>query len=89
MIETKHPPGAVLDLPILWIYVAMFNLLRIRNAGHARGIRSFCVATNLIDLMVETVRWKMFGQWVLIGGILVLCETAFSLLRPHDAETTE
>jgi hypothetical protein len=27
--EVRHPPQAVLDTPLLWIFVAMFNLLRL------------------------------------------------------------
>jgi hypothetical protein len=44
-IEIRHPPQAVLDTPLLWIFVAMFNLLRLRNGYSVRGLRVFCPAS--------------------------------------------
>ena len=44
MIEIRHPSGAVLDVPVLWLVVAILNSLRIRNDKAVRELRLFCVA---------------------------------------------
>src|ERR1700676_376173 len=77
--ELRHPAGAVLDTPILWILVSMFNLLRLRNGYSVSGLKIFCIGANLAGLAVETVRFKMFGPVALIQGIPLLGVTIFSV----------
>jgi hypothetical protein len=84
-IELRHPPHAVLDTPFLWIFVAMFNLMRIRNDYRVHLLKAFCVAANLVVLMAEVVRWKMFGSWALIAGVPVLCEAIFSIVQRQES----
>ncbi len=83
--ELRHPAGPVLDTPFLWILAAMFNLLRLGNGYRLEGLKSFCIAANLVVLVAETVRLKMFGPFVLIQGIPILAETIFSIVRKNDA----
>jgi hypothetical protein len=81
MIEIRHPTGAVLDVPVLWLVVAILNSLRIRHDTAVRELRLFCVAVNIIVLMIEIVRSKMFGAWTLVAALLILFETLFSIFR--------
>jgi hypothetical protein len=66
-IEILHLRGAILNIPFLWLLVAMLNFLRLRN-GYARvpGLMVTCVGANFVALTLETVRWKLFG-----GGIFL------------------
>jgi hypothetical protein len=84
-IEARHPPGAVLDTPFLWILAAMFNLLRLSNGYQVRWLKSFCVAANVVVLVAEVVRFKMFGPLQLIQGVPLLGEVIFSITRRKDA----
>jgi hypothetical protein len=84
MIEIRHPAGAVLNTPLLWILVAMFNLLRLRNGYEVEGLKAFCIAANLIALIVEVVRFKMFGPLILIQAVPILGETIFSVAGNND-----
>lgn len=81
LIELHRSPLPFLDTPFLWILVAMFNLLRLRNGYAVPLLRVFCVSANVVILIAEVVRWRMYGSWALIAGIPVLCETFFSLER--------
>ena len=80
-IEIWHPRGAVLDTPILWIVVAMINILRLRNGYGIKNLKAFCISANLILLVVEAVRFKMSGPTSLIQGIPTVAETLFSLTQ--------
>ena len=60
-IATMHPRGAVLDIPILWILVAMMNFLRLRNGYGVRGLRTSCIGANVMTLFIEIVRLKLVG----------------------------
>ncbi len=84
MTEIRHPAGAVLDTPFLWILVAMFNLLRLRNGYDVEGLKTFCIAANLVALVTEVVRFKMFGPLVLIQAVPILGETIFSVAGNND-----
>jgi hypothetical protein len=77
--EIRHPPGAVLDTGLLWIFLAMFNFLRIRNGDAIRQLRTYCMAANVTALLFEINRLKMFGGYptAITTGILVL-DTLFS-----------
>ena len=83
--EIVHPKGAVLDSPLLWIMVAMFNLLRLRNGYHVSGLKVFCVGANLALLVLESVRVRMFGPLNLIEAVPILAETLFSVAGRNDA----
>lgn len=77
--EIFHPRGVTLDLGLLWIFLAMFNLLRLRNGYSVQGLKAFCIGANLSALMFEVVRWKMFGLRGGILAVLVFAETLFSV----------
>jgi len=79
--EIWHPPGAVLDTPILWIFISMFNLLRLRNGYNVVGLKVFCIGANLAGLAIEVVRFKMFGPQALIQGIPIVGALIFSMLQ--------
>jgi len=76
-----HPPSAVLDTPLLWILLAMLNLLRLGNGYHVKGLRVFCIGANISVLALEAVRFKMFGASALIAAVPILAETLFSIIR--------
>jgi hypothetical protein len=80
-IEIRHPPQAVLDTPLLWIFVAMFNLLRLRNGYSVRNLKGFCIGANVATLALEAVRVRMFGILFLVTASLLLAETVFSLRK--------
>jgi hypothetical protein len=80
MTELRHPPGAVLDTPLLWILVAMFNFLRLRNADGVKGFKIFCIGANLSEFILEMVRIKMWGLSLLIVAVPLLAETIFSII---------
>lgn len=92
-IEMSHPPGAILDIPFLWLVVAMVNFLRLRN-GYANvpGLIITCVGANLVTLTMEITRWGLFGArvwkgwgpYTLIATAALLMETVFSILRKND-----
>jgi hypothetical protein len=86
--ELLHPPRAVLDTGLLWIFLAMFNLLRIRNGYGIHRLRTFCIGANAAVLALECVRWRMFGLSNLVVVVLVLCETLFSI-RQKQSETSK
>jgi hypothetical protein len=65
-IEIRHPPHAVLDTPLLWIFVAMFNLLRLQNGYSVRNLKAFCIGANVAALALEAVRIRMFGLGFLV-----------------------
>lgn len=78
--EMRHLRGAVLDTPLLWILLAMLNLLRLGNSYHVKGLRVFCIGANVSVLALEVVRFKMFGPWTLITVVPILAETFFSII---------
>ena len=79
--EMLHPPSAVLDTPLLWILLAMLNLLRLRNGYSVKGLRVFCIGANVSVLALKVVRFKMFGPSALVAGVPILVETFFSVIR--------
>lgn len=79
-IEILHPANAVLDAPLLWILLAMLNLLRLRNGYGVWGLKVFCIGANLAVLALEVVRWRMFGSVNLIVAVPILIETVFSMV---------
>ena len=92
-IEILHLRGAILDVPFLWLLVAMLNFLRLRN-GYARvpGLMVICIGANVVALTLEVVRWKLFGGGILkawglytfIAALAFLAETVFSVVRRND-----
>jgi hypothetical protein len=82
--EIWHPPSAVLDTPILWILVSMFNLMRLRNGYGVAGLKVFCIGANLAGLVIEVVRFKMLGPFALIQGIPILGATIFSIAQKRE-----
>jgi hypothetical protein len=85
--EMLHPPSAVLDTPLLWILLAMLNLLRLRNGYSVKGLRVFCIGANVSVLALEAVRFKMFGPSALIAAVPILAETLFSVIRSSQTAT--
>ena len=80
-IEAVHPANAVLDSPLLWVLLAMLNLLRLRNGYGVTGLRVFCIAANVAVLVLEAVRFRMFGTVNLVVALPILAETLFSIGR--------
>ena len=70
------------------LFVAMLNLLRIRNGYSVRGLRMFCIAANVVmtvfvaALMASIGEAKTLGnpQVIVIFGLLAL-ETGFSFRK--------
>jgi hypothetical protein len=61
-----HPSGMYLDEPLLWIPVAMMNFLRLRNGySNVRGLRTFCIASNLIAFMLVALGFGLFASRML------------------------
>ena len=88
LTEVRHPPGVVLDTSLLWIFVAMFNLLRLRNDDGVKGLRIFCIGANVSECVFEVARMKMWGVLVFPGSIVavaIFCEAIFSILRSRQA----
>ncbi len=93
-IEILHLRGAILDVPFLWLLVAMLNFLRLRN-GYARvpGLMVVCIGANFVALTLEVVRWKLFGGGILrawglytfIATAAFLGATIFSVVRRNDS----
>lgn len=90
VMETIHPRGGVLDVPFLWLVIAMMNLLRLRNTDvRVKALRTFCVGANLIGLTLEAVRFRLFGTELLhrwgpyaaIAAFAMLGELLFSIVR--------
>ena len=81
-IEVRHPIQAVLDTPLLWVLLAMLNLVRLRNGYAVKGLKVFCIGANVAVLALEAVRFKMFpGAFSLVIAVPVLAESIFSLAR--------
>jgi hypothetical protein len=99
MVLTEVFPGrgGVLDTGLLVIFLAMFNLLRIRNGYTVKLLKVFCIGANVATLMFEIVRWNMFDRptslgfatiWSLSFLALVLIETVLSITtNPPLAQT--
>jgi hypothetical protein len=69
VIAFWHPSGTTLEAPLLWVLVAMMNFLRLRNGySGIRGLRTFCIAANVIALTVEMLRFGLFGSWIFESG---------------------
>lgn len=70
------------------LFVAMLNLLRIRNGYSVRGLRMFCISANVVmtvfvaALMASIGGTKTVGnpQVIVIVGLLAL-ETGFSFAK--------
>src|ERR1039458_4334823 len=89
-----HLQGAILDIPFLWLLVAMLNFLRLRN-GYARvpGLMVPCVGANLVALTMEIVRWRLcggallryWGPYTYIAAMAFVGETILSMVRRNDS----
>ncbi len=88
LTEISHARDSVLDTGLLWIFLAMFNLLRVRNGHTVKLLKVFCLGANVSALMFEIGRWNMFGRRSsslafavssLGIAVLVLIETVFSI----------
>jgi hypothetical protein len=70
--------GGSLDTGLLYIFLAMFNLLRVRNREATRLLLVFCLAANVSALVFEIGRWNTWGRSLYVGlaagslGVLVL-----------------
>jgi hypothetical protein len=85
IIKIRHPAGAALDMPFLWILVAMLNLLRLRNGYRVKGLRAFCIGANVTALAAEVVRGKTFGRSIVIEPVPILGQTILSVPGNNDA----
>jgi hypothetical protein len=93
-IEIWHLRGAILDIPFLWLVVAMLNFLRLRNEGrNVAGLRTTSIAANVVASMLEIVRWRLFGPEVFkawgpfprIATIAFLGAAILSMVRKNDS----
>ena len=91
-IEIYHLRNAILDVPFLWLLVAMLNLLRLRNGNDVPGLVVTCIGANFVALTLEIVRWKLFGSsiwkawgpYTFIAAVAFLAETVFSIVRRNE-----
>lgn len=97
LLEVLHWRGGVLDTGLLYIFVAMINLLRIRKDPTVRLLKVLCLEANISALMFEIGRWSMFGRSSFLGvkagslGLIVLflLLTMFSITtKPVDSART-
>jgi hypothetical protein len=94
VMEITHPRGAILDIPFLWLVIAMINFVRLGNADiPVRGLRISCIGANLIGFMLEAVRFRLFGLPVLhdwgpytvIAGIAIFGEVILSMIQKNGS----
>jgi hypothetical protein len=96
IMETTHPPGAILDVPFLWLIIAMMNFLRLRNSGAATtGLKTSCIGANLVGSVLEIVRFRLFGThlwhdwgpYTAIAGIAIVGELLLSVAKRNDSSS--
>jgi hypothetical protein len=70
------------------LFTAMFNVLRIRNGRGVKGLKLSCITANLTMLVFVIALMASIGKprtlqhpQILLVGILLLAETAFSLRK--------
>jgi hypothetical protein len=89
-IEINRTPGAVLDLPFLWLLIAMTNFVRLRNPDLVvKGLRTSCIGANLIGLITEVTRARQWGWelYTLIGALAIFGEMIFSMVGRDDSNS--
>jgi hypothetical protein len=70
--------GGDLDTGLMYIFLAMFNLLRVRSRETMRLLMVFCLGANASALIFEVARWNLWGRSLYVGltagslGVLVL-----------------
>ncbi len=69
-LEIYRWQGGVLDTGLLYILVAMFNLLRIRNREVTRPLMVFCLGANVSALVLEILRWSQWLCWYTVAQSL-------------------
>jgi len=79
--EVTHVRGVILDTALLWIFVAMFNLLRLRDGSSVKGLTIFCIGANLAESVAEVYRMTYSPRPIIIVAVPILCETIFSIVR--------
>ena len=85
--EVAHPPGVVLDMPFLWLLIAITNFVRLRNADVlVKGLNTTCIAANLIGLITEACRARLWGwgPYTAIVAVAIFGEVVFSIVRRND-----
>src|SRR5215470_7971678 len=84
VIEVWRPRGIGFDTPLFWIPVAMINFLRLRNGYRGfEGLRTFAIVSNLLVLVLETVRLGEWGAWLIRNWGVYYALTAFWLWVPY------
>jgi len=84
MIVTELFPmrGRILDTGLLYILVAMLNLVRVRNDQSVRLLKTFCIGGNVSALIFEVDRWHQYQRFGYVGdAILLALLTIFSITR--------
>jgi hypothetical protein len=81
LTKVTHTPGVILDTALLWIFVAMFNLLRLRRGDSIKGLTIFCIAANLAESVFELCRMSWSPRPIVVVAVPILCETVFSIVR--------
>ena len=70
LLEIYRWRGGAWDTGLLYIFVAMFNLLRIRNREVIRLLMIFCVGANVCALILEIARWSQWLRWYTVAESL-------------------
>lgn len=81
LTEVNHTRGVVLDTSLLWIFLAMFNLLRLRYGGSVKGLTIVCIGANMAESVVEVYRMTVSPRPIIVIVAPILCETIFSIVR--------
>ncbi len=85
--EATHPRGVVLDMPFLWLLIAITNFVRLRNADVlVKGLNTTCIGANLIGLITEVCRARLWewGPYTAIVAVAIFGEVIFSIVRRND-----
>src|ERR1700678_4468836 len=81
LTEVTHLPCIILDTTLLWLSVAMFNLIRLRNGGSIKGLTIVCISANLAESVFELYRMTWSPRPIVVVAVPILCETVFSIVR--------
>ena len=85
--EITHLRGVVLDTPFLWLLIAITNFVRLRNPDiTVKGLRTSCIGANLIGLITEVCRARLWGwgPYTAVATVAIFGEVVFSIVRRND-----
>ena len=67
LLEIFRWRGGDPDTGLMYIFLAMFNLLRVRNREPIRLLMVFCLGANVCGLVFEIWRWNIWGRCLYVG----------------------